>query len=113
MNSKIEAKDVELRVRDDKIEAKEVELSAKEDEIRSISRRIKAEEEKKNEQIAGLHNFIVEAENRGPLTNDWKITRAQIRSIEKQKIDQGAWGGGCTLVPSEGNVWPSSKHTGK
>ena len=38
MNSKIEAKDVELRVRDDKIEAKEVELSAKEDEIRSLSR---------------------------------------------------------------------------
>jgi serine/threonine protein kinase len=84
----IEARDDRIRAKEDEIQAKEDEIEAKQGEIRSTTEQTKFIEGMKNEQIARLHEFIVNAGNLNP----FDITRAQIKRITDQEIGSGAWG---------------------
>ena len=76
----------------DEIGAKNDEIKAKEIEVAAIAEQARAQVERKNEQIADLHKFIVETEERDLTRRSWNIPRAQIESITKHEIGRGAWG---------------------
>jgi serine/threonine protein kinase len=90
----IEARDDRIKTKEDEIRAKDGEIEAKEVEIRSITEQAKFVEKMKNEKIAQLHEFIGNAEKRGPAgnLNPFDITRALIKRITDQEIGNGAWG---------------------
>ena len=95
----IATKNGKIQAKDDTIKAMEIEIAAKNDEIKAKDNAIKTKEieakaqvERKNQQIADLHKFIVEAEKRELTRKSWSIPRAEIERVSKREIGRGAWG---------------------